>query len=111
MFELSLSLFSWNDTYKNMRTLSRSRSVARGAHIQAFVTTEGLKTSRVATEHCVKHCLVNTASNFEAFECDLARGGFTALAFQLTSSTKLSGWNVFTSVTLPFPLLQKKRNL
>ena len=27
--------------------------------------------SRLATKHCVKHCLSNTALNFEAFECDV----------------------------------------
>ena len=45
-----------------------------------------LETSRVATKHSVKHCLTNTASNFEAFECDLAHGSFTALALQFTAS-------------------------
>ena len=30
--------------------------------------------SLLATKHCVKHCLSNTALNFEAFECDVAHG-------------------------------------
>ena len=30
--------------------------------------------SLLATKHYVKHCLTNTALNFEAFECDLAHG-------------------------------------
>ena len=51
-----------------------------------FSTTDGLKISRVATKHCVKHCLTNTASNFEAFKCVLAHGNNTALAFQFTAS-------------------------
>ena len=51
-----------------------------------FSTTDGLKISRVATKHCVKHCLTDTASNFEAFKCVLAHGNNTALAFQFTAS-------------------------
>ena len=38
-----------------------------------------LLSSLLATKHCVKNRSTNTASNFEAFECDLAYGRCTAL--------------------------------
>ena len=45
-----------------------------------------LKYHESPPKHCVKKCLTNTASNFQAFKCDLANGSFTALAFQFTAS-------------------------
>ena len=36
-----------------------------------------------ANKHCTKHWSTNTASNFEAFECDVAHGTFKATANEL----------------------------
>ena len=36
-----------------------------------------------ANKHCTKHWSTNTASNFEAFECDVAHGTFIATANEL----------------------------
>ena len=36
-----------------------------------------------ANKHCTKHWSTNTASNFEAFECDVAHGTFMATANEL----------------------------
>ena len=64
-------------SHKNLRTCWTPWSA---------LSIQWLETSQVATKHTVKHCLTNTTSNFEAFECDLAHGSFTAFALQFTAS-------------------------